>query len=153
MTTLKTTVKTATNNFASAGQLADRVAQLMECMRRLVDKGKQSANVVLADWSALADLVDTASFERVGPFHDAMDWEAYTAMLTQWVNHSEGWNPVVKRVAETPGVVFAQCEEMITRGDTVFPFYSLSMYVFNEALKITRIEVYMQQEQPAGQQA
>ena len=130
-TTAKTTVKTTTNNSASAGQLADRVAQLMECMRRLVD---------------------TASFERVGPFHDAMDWAAYTAMLTQWVNHSEGWNPVVKRVAETPGVVFAQCEEMITRGGTVFPFYSLSMYVFNEAMKITRIEVYMQQEQPAGQQ-
>jgi hypothetical protein len=35
-----TTVNTATNNSASAGQLADRVAQLMECMRRLVDKGK-----------------------------------------------------------------------------------------------------------------
>ena len=65
MTTVKTTVNTATNNSASAGQLADRVAQLMECMRRLVDKGKQSADVVLADWSTLADLVDTDSFERV----------------------------------------------------------------------------------------
>lgn len=137
------------NNSPGTGALIDRVTQLMAIMRNLVDKGKQSADVVLADWAALGELVDTASFERVGPFHDAMDWAAYTNMLTQWVNHSQGWNPVVKRIVQAPGVVFAQCEEMITQGDTVFPFYSLSMYEFNEALKITRIEVYMQQEQPA----
>jgi hypothetical protein len=153
MTIVKTPVETTEKNSASAGQLIDRVRQLVAIMASLVEKGKQSANVVEADWAALGDLVDIASFERVGPFHDAMDWAAYTAMLTQWVNHSEGWNPVVKRMAEAPGLVFAQCEEMITRGDTVSPFYSLSMYVFNDALKITRIEVYMQQEQPAGEPA
>jgi hypothetical protein len=145
MTIVKTTVQTTGTDNATTGQLVARVKQLVAIMASLVEKGKRSQDVVQSDWAALGDLVDIASFERVGPFHDAMDWTAYTTMLTQWVNQSEGWNPVVLRMAQAPGLVFAQCEEMITRGETVSPFYSLSMYVFNDAMKITRIEVYMQQ--------
>ena len=144
-------ISTSDNSNARTSPLSDKVTRLIEIMRSLVEKGKQTSDVTLQDWDALGELVEVSCFERVGPFHDALDWTAYTAMLTGWVNQSEGWNPVVKRIAEAPGVVFAQCEEMITQGDTVFPFYSLSMYEFNDAMKIIRIEVYMQQEQPAAQ--
>ena len=61
-----TTVNTATNNSASAGQLADRVAQLMECMRRLVDKVRlfdlfldvRNAAAAILDHTSLQDLLD-----------------------------------------------------------------------------------------------
>ena len=130
------------------GEFADRVMQLFDIMKRLVAKGRQGG-VILRDFSPLADLLAVEEFERVGPFHDALDWPAYIQLLSQWVNHSQGWDPVIKRVTEAPGIVYVQCEEMITHGDRVDPFYSLSMYEFNEAGKIRRIEVYMQQEAAA----
>jgi hypothetical protein len=133
---------------ASNGEFTQRVMTLFDIMKRLVEKGKQGG-VTYDDWSPLADLVAVEEFERVGPFHDAVDWRAYTALLSQWVNHSQGWNPVIKRITETPGLVYVQCEEMITNGDRVDPFYSLSLYEFNDAGKIRRIEVYMQQEAAA----
>ncbi|MDD1649312.1 MAG: hypothetical protein LUO80_02815, partial [Methylococcaceae bacterium] len=103
--------------------LTERVLQFMDIMEGLVERGKTSADVIPADWDALATLVDVNHFQRIGPFHDALNWRDYTAMLTEWVNHSEGWHPVVKRISEAPGVVYCQCEEMITQGDRVFPFY------------------------------
>ena len=132
-------------NTVSKGQYTERVMKLVDIMRELVDKGRRTG-VTIADWSALADLVAVDEFERVGPFHDALNWSGYTEMLTQWVNHSDGWEPIVKRITEVPGLVYVQCEEMITNGDSVDPFYSLSLYEFNDAGKIRRIEVYMQQE-------
>lgn len=134
------------------GRLSDRVRRLMKIMKSLADRGRQSSDVTVDDWAPLAELVEVDDFERMGPFHDAMDWAAYTSMLTGWVNHSDGWEPVVRRISDAPGVVYVQCEEMITEGDRVFPFYSLSMYEFDDAAKIRRIHVYMQQEMPAGDQ-
>ncbi|MFV8817050.1 hypothetical protein [Haliea sp. E17] len=128
--------------------LSESVNTLVNIMKGLVDRGVARADVTAADWDALADVVDTASFQRIGPFHDIVDWAGYTALLTEWVNQSEGWDPVVKRLSESADAVFMQCEEMITSGDTVFPFYSLSMYEFNPAGKIQRISVYMQKEGP-----
>jgi hypothetical protein len=130
------------------GEFTQRVMQLFDIMKRQVEKGK-GGGVTLADWSPLADLVAVEEFERVGPFHDALDWRAYIELLSQWVNHSQGWNPVIKRITEVPGLVYVQCEEMITNGDRIDPFYSLSLYEFNDAGKIRRIEVYMQQEAAA----
>jgi len=135
-------------NNVSKGQYTERVMKLVDIMRGLVDKGK-CTGVTTADWSPLADLVAVDEFERVGPFHDALNWSGYTEMLTQWVNHSDGWEPVVKRITEAPGLVYVQCEEMITNGNSVAPFYSLSLYEFDDAGKIRRIEVYMQQEAQA----
>ncbi|WP_317929892.1 hypothetical protein [Halioxenophilus sp. WMMB6] len=129
-----------------AGRLTETVQQLTRIMQALVEQGKTTGAVTLADWQPLAELCATDGFERIGPFHDRLDWAGYSAMLTDWVNHSEGWLPVVKSITEAPGVVYMQCEEMITQGDTVFPFYSLSLYRFNERGQITSIAVYMQNE-------
>lgn len=133
------------NNKAGQGQFTERVMKLIEIMTALVDKGKRTG-VTSADWSPLAELVAVDEFERVGPFHDAVNWAGYTQLLSHWVNHAQGWDPIVKRITEVPGLVYVQCEEMITNGDRVDPFYSLSLYEFNDAGKIRRIEVYMQQE-------
>jgi hypothetical protein len=131
-----------------SGQFTERVMQLFEIMRRMVDKGTRG-EVSHADWAPLAELVAVDEFERVGPFHDAVNWPAYIQLLCQWVNHSQGWDPVIKRITEVPGLVYVQCEEMITHGDSVDPFYSLSLYEFNDAGKIRRLEVYMQQADAA----
>ncbi len=133
---------------SSATTPTAKVLHLIHTMHGLVERGKTRGNVTDADWEVLGDIVEFEDFERIGPFHDALDWAGYCAMLTGWVNHTEGWDPVIKRTAEAPGTVFAQCEEMLTQGDEVVPFYSLSMYDFNAAGKIHRISVYMQQDAP-----
>ncbi|TGD73413.1 hypothetical protein E4634_10285 [Mangrovimicrobium sediminis] len=130
---------------AAGGELSGRVLRLIECMHGLVQRGKRDGDVEVDDWLALADIVEIEGFERIGPFHDALDWQGYTEMLTGWVNNTEGWDPVVKQVSEAGDTVFVQCEEMLTQGDEVVPFYSLSMYRFNPAGKICHIGVYMQQ--------
>ena len=128
----------------TSGQHVDRVKQLMAIMKGIVERSKQGDTIGDDDWQPLAELVDTASFQRVGPFHDEVDWDGYLQVLNGWVNHSEGWDPVVKSMTEVPGLVYAQCEEMVTKGDEVSPFYSLSRYEFDEQGKISRIDVYMQ---------
>ena len=55
------------------------------------------------------------------------------------------------RGLEAPGIVYLELDEMVTNGDHTFPFHSLSVYEFNEAGKIRRIDVYMQQ--PSAQNA
>lgn len=141
------------NDHTANSTLVPKVMQLIDTMKELVDRGVQHSDVTLADWDALKAVVETNGFQRVGPFHDEKDWKGYTELLTQWVNHAEGWRPVIRKVSEAPGVVYAQCEEMITEGDREFPFYSLSMYEFNDDLKIQRIYVYMQHEMAGEQQA
>lgn len=134
-----------------SGNHTESVNTLVQIMKKLVDRGVAESSVTESDWQELDCVVDTKAFERIGPFHDIVDWPGYVKLLTGWVNHSEGWDPVVKHMSEAPGVAFMQCEEMITDGDTVFPFYSLSMYEFNDAGKIQRISVYMQKEEPVEQ--
>lgn len=133
----------------SNGPLSQRVQQLVDVMRNNLVKAMKEG-VQEADWAPLRDLIAVEEFERVGPFRDALDWQGYVQLLCQWLNHSEGWDPVMKLRVEADGVVFMQCEEMITNGDRVDPFYSLSIYRFNDQGKIKRLEVYMQQpQQPA----
>ena len=131
-----------------SGNLTDSVRTLVRIMKELVDRGVAHSDVTAADWTALDSVVETAGFERIGPFHDIVDWNGYVEILTAWVNQSEGWDPVVRRISEAPDAVFMQCEEMISKEGSVFPFYSLSMYEFNDVGKIRRISVYMQKEGP-----
>lgn len=121
-----------------------RVKQLVDTMRACVIQGKTSHDVNHEDWAPLKEIVNHEQFIRVGPFHDQVDWQGYIELLTQWVNHSEGWEPVVRRMTETPRLVYMQCEERLTHGGEVHPFQSLSIYEFDATDKIVRIDVYMQ---------
>lgn len=129
---------------SSTGPYTKRVLQLVDVMKSLVTKGKTTHDVSLDDWSALKEIIAHDKFIRVGPFHDQVDWQGYIELLTQWVNHSEGWEPAVRRLTEVSGLVHMQCEERLTHGGEVHPFQSLSVYEFDESDKIVRIDVYMQ---------
>lgn len=132
---------------APRGRLAARVVDFCHTMERIVARGREpgfSAN----HWQPLAAYLDAERFVRVGPFHDALDWPAYEAFLTDWARTSEGWRPVFKRIIEAPGIVFLELDEMVTRNGQTTPFHSLSVYEFDEAGRIRRLDVYMQA--PAG---
>lgn len=133
----------------SRGRLSAEVINFVNIMKKLVDKGR-SPGFTREDWAPLAEYIAKDEFIRVGPFHDALNWDEYEAFLTGWVTTSEGWNPVAKRINEAPGIVYLELDEMVTDGDRTFPFHSLSIYEFNDAGKINRIDVYMQQPTDRG---
>ncbi len=114
------------------------------CMttKRLVDQAKQPG--FSADsWAPLAELVATAAFERVGAFKEVMKWPEYADFLTNWATSSE-WECSFKRITETADRVFLELEEHSAIGDFSNVVNSLSVYEFDDAGKITHIDLYLQ---------
>ena len=114
--------------------------------KRLVDEAK-NPGFNSASWAPLAELIDTGNFVRVGNFKEVMNWNDYVAFLTGWAANSE-WDCSFKRVTEVGNVVFLELEERSTIGDFSNSVNSVSVYEFNDAGKITHIDVYLQMALP-----
>ena len=115
-------------------------------IKRLVDEAKKPG--FSADsWDPLAELVDVDEFERVGAFKEVMRWPDYVDFLTGWARSSE-WECSFKRITETADRVFLELEERSTVGDFSSVVNSLSVYEFNDAGKITHIDLYLQMAMP-----
>jgi hypothetical protein len=115
-------------------------------MKRLVDEAKQPGFTV-ESWAPLAELIDTPNFVRVGNFKEVMNWQEYVSFLTNWATASE-WDSSFKRVTEVGNVVFLELEERSRIGDFSNSVNSVSVYEFNDAGKITHIDVYLQMALP-----
>ena len=126
--------------------LSDTVLDYSRLMKRLVDEAKQPG-FTAESWAPLAELIDTANFVRVGNFKEVMNWDEYVAFLTDWATSSE-WESEFKRVTEVGDVVFLELEERSRIGDFSNSVNSVSVYEFDDAGKITRIDVYLQMALP-----
>ena len=115
-------------------------------IKRLVGEAKEPG-FSIDSWNPLTELVAVAEFERVGPFKDVMNWPDYMDFLTNWARSSE-WECSFKRITETAGLVFLELEERSAVGDFTSVVNSLSVYEFDAAWKIRRIDVYLQMELP-----
>jgi hypothetical protein len=51
----------------------------------------------------------------------------------------------VRRISELPDLVYFEIEERHRRGDTVNVVNSLTVFAFDEALRIHHLDVYLQQ--------
>ncbi len=117
--------------------------------KRLVDAAKQPGFSV-DSWGPLAELVATEDFTRVGAFKEVMDWSAYVDFLTKWATSSE-WECSLRRITETPEVVFLELEERSRIGEFANVVNSLSVYEFDDSGKIGRIDLYLQMELPPAE--
>jgi hypothetical protein len=96
-------------------------------------------------WAPLEELIAVDEFERVGLQKEVMDWPAYRAALTAFARSGD-WEGTYRRVTETPGLVFLELTERLTKGDRVTELNSVSVFEFNEAGKIRHLDIYVQQE-------
>jgi hypothetical protein len=128
----------------TTGQLAQRVLDYEATVKRLVKTAKDPG-FTAADWAPLAEFAATGEFERVGTWMEVMNWEQYTGFLTQWAKSSMGFDTVLRRISELPGLVYLELEERHTRPGGVASVHSLSVYEFNDEGKITHLDVYLQQ--------
>jgi hypothetical protein len=124
--------------------LAQRVLDFEATVKRLV-KAAKDPGFTAADWASLAEFVATGEFERVGTWMEVMNWQQYTGFLTQWAKSSMGFDTVLRRVSELPGLVYLELEERHTRPGGVASVHSLSVYEFNADGKIKHLDVYLQQ--------
>jgi hypothetical protein len=111
-------------------------------MKRIVDRAKQPG-FGEGNWEPLARFVDVDHFTRVGPFKDDMTWSDYVTFLTGWAPASH-WECSFRGIAEAGTRVFLELEERSEPGDSFNAANSLSVFEFDEAAKLRRLDVYLQ---------
>ena len=124
--------------------LAQQVLDFEATVKRLV-KAAKDPGFTAAGWAPLAEFVAVREFERVGTWMEVMNWQQYTEFMTQWARSSMGFDTVLRRISELPGLVYLELEERHTRPGGVAVVNSLSVYEFNDAGKIRHLDVYLQQ--------
>jgi hypothetical protein len=117
-------------------------------LKRIVDSAKEPG-FDEGGWDPLARFISTDSFMRVGPFKDKMSWQEYVAFLTAWATNMY-WECSFRRVTEAGSLVFLELEERSEPGNSRDAVNSLSSYEFDDAGRLTRLNVYLQMAMPAG---
>lgn len=126
--------------------LSRRVLEYCQLMKKLVDSAK-APGVSTENWDPLKALIAVEQFSRVGNFKEEMNWQAYIEFLTNWAAASE-WDCSFKRITEVGRVVFLELEERSRLGDFRSVVNSFSVYEFNDAGKISHMDIYLQIELP-----
>ena len=124
--------------------LAQQVLDFESTVKRLV-KAAKDPGFTAAGWAPLAEFVAVREFERVGTWMEVMNWQQYTEFMTQWASSSMGFDTVLRRISELPGLVYLELEERHTRPGGVAVVNSLSVYEFSAGGKIKHLDVYLQQ--------
>jgi hypothetical protein len=125
---------------AHTGPLTDKVLVYERTMKQLVPTVTSPS-----DWDPLAALVAVDTFERIGTFLETQDWDQYARMLTRWAAAIDSFDTSVRRITESPPLVYYEIEERHQRGDTVNVVNSLTVFEFDDEDKIRRLAVYLQQ--------
>jgi len=121
-----------------------KVLQYSEEFLRLINKIKQPG-FSAADWAPLEELVDTKNFRRLGVFLtttvEVSNWQQYKQLITQYGGMTS-WEGTLRRITETPGLVFLELEERNTRDGITDIANTVTIYEFNQAGKLLKLDVY-----------
>jgi hypothetical protein len=132
-------------NSASYTGLSRKVLQYSERFLQIVNKIKQPG-FSPADWASLEELVDVQKFQRVGVFLTAQvevsNWQQYKGFITQYGGMTS-WEGTLRRITEVPGLVYLELEERNTRNGVTDIANTVTIYKFNEAGKLTHLDVYV----------
>jgi hypothetical protein len=122
--------------------LSDRVLEFAEIIERTVRSAKEPG-FREADWAALARLVVTDEFQRVGIWRETMDWPAYVDFLNRFAS-AKGFETTVRRITECSNLVFYEIEERHIKDGKVNVVNSMNAYEFDVDGKVRRLDVYIQ---------
>lgn len=133
------TVKTGLDQLGPLSRKALLYSATISC---LVEKAKEPG-FTPASWAPLADLVALDEFVRVGNEREEMNFTEMTIFLTRWAT-ATGFEKTLRRITETPHRVFVELEERNTTGGKTSIVNSMSVYEFNRAGKIRKLDIYLQ---------
>jgi len=121
-----------------------KVLQYSEQFLRLINKIKRPG-FSLADWAPLEELVDVKNFRRLGIFLtntvEVSNWQQYKELITQYGGMTS-WEGTLRRMTETPELVFLELEERNTREGVTDIANTVTIYEFNQAGKLLKLDVY-----------
>jgi hypothetical protein len=125
--------------------LARKVLQYSENFLRIVNKIKRPG-IRESDWAPLEELVDVKNFRRLGVFlterAEISDWPQYKELITQYGGMT-AWEGTLRRITEVPGLVFLELEERNTRDGVTDVSHTVTIYEFNSAAKLSKLDVYV----------
>jgi hypothetical protein len=125
--------------------LSRKVLQYAENFSRIVEKLKRSS-LSDADWAPLEALVDVEKFQRVGvfltPSVEVSTWQEYKGFISQYGGMTS-WEGTVRRITEVPSLVFLELEERNTREGVTDVSNTVTIYKFDEASKLVKLDVYV----------
>lgn len=125
--------------------LSRKVLEYSEGFTRVVNKIKQP-NFSDTDWQPLEQLVDTENFERVGVFlsdkAEVLNWPQYKHYISLY-GAATSWEGALRRITEVPGLVILELEERNTINGKTDISNTVTIYEFNEAGKLTHLDVYV----------
>jgi hypothetical protein len=125
--------------------LSRKVLQYSENFLRLVEKIKRPG-FCEADWAPLEELVDVKNFRRLGVFltdrAEVSNWQQYKQLLTQYGGMTT-WEGTLRRITEVPDLVFLELEERNTREGVMDVSHTVTIYEFNRAGKLHKLDVYV----------
>lgn len=125
--------------------LSRKVLQYSEHFKRIADRIREGT-VSDADWAPMEELVDTARFRRVGVFLtpqvEVSTWQQYRKIIDQYGGMTR-WEGTLRRITEVPGLVFLELEERNTRNGVTDVSNTVTIYEFNQADRLCRLDVYV----------
>ncbi len=135
-----TIATTATQEIAEEGPLTQTVRQFVAAQAAAMAAGITQAS----DWDPVAEFVAVDEFKRVGAYLEELDWDAYTKFLTGWAAGGTQFEFTEFYITEAGNAVFQEIEERHQRGDTFICKNVIAVYRFNDAGKISHLDIYEQ---------
>ena len=125
--------------------LSQIVLEYTKRMREYVDACKVGGAAEEAAFTAVAELVDTARFERVGTYQERVNWDQYCTLLRNW-GREYNWDCHVRRISQRGGFVVLELTEFgeLDATKKMEEVCSASIYEFDENKKIVHLDVYLQ---------
>jgi hypothetical protein len=91
------------------------------------------------------EFIAVGDFERIGVFLEVQDWPQYAEMLTRWASSIDSFETTVRRISEVTNLVYYEIEELHRRGDVVNVARTLTVFEFDDDLRVRHLDVYLQQ--------
>ena len=124
--------------------LSRLVLQYADNFARII-KQRKGGSLSESDWAPMEELVDIDNFQRVGILLtdkvEVATWQQYRAQLDQFCSIAS-WEGTLRRITEVPGLVFLELEERITIGNVMDVYNTVTIYQFNQANKLAKLDVY-----------
>jgi hypothetical protein len=132
--------------------LSRKVLQYCENFRRLVGKIKQPG-FSEADWAPVEELVDVENFRRMGQFltprSEISNWQQYKKLISEYGGLTS-WEGTLRRITEVPGLVFLELEERNSRNGVTDVSNTVTIYEFNEAGTLIKLDAYVSHVEQRG---
>ena len=125
--------------------LSRQVLRYSAAFEGIIGKLK-SGGVTDVDWAPFEEIVNPATYERVGVFLGAqaevIGWDKYKEYISMY-GAAADWEGTLRHITEVDNRVVLELEERNTRDGETDVSNTVTIYEFDEAGKLAHLDVYV----------